>query len=163
MRSLIKAVLLLSLTTFSLKSFSAVNLTCEMYENKSTDSHFTVIGQTLLNCRDSKGESYTLVFRGIGLGLRKAPKQIIVLTCPTVSKKKLNRKGKVELFGVKVAASLGVGVNAVAAINHKGGTCLAAGLEMGAGASVTTGQMIILKGTDHEDKLLYDWKSEDFN
>lgn len=69
----------------------------------------------------------------------------IVLTCPTVSMKRLkkviDKKGKWTVYDAQVSASLGVGVKAGVAVNPRGAVCTITGVTIGIGAAVGVGEM----------------------
>ena len=147
---------LLALGSFS--SFAAVNLACKhLSPGQTEDIHYGVLGHTLLDCTGKNDEKFAVVFRGAGLGFRHSSDGVIGLSCPTVSLKRLNTKGRVNLGSVRVAASLGGGASAAIAINHRGGTCLMGGLELGAGASASIGELSIMKGDARDfQNMLFD-------
>lgn len=149
-----KALLISLLALGSISSFAAVNLSCKHTDpwgnyGATSDEHLMVVGNTLLDCSDKNDVKYTVALVGVGPGMRYTSNGIIGLTCPTVSKAKLNNKGRINLGAVRVAASVVGGGNVAVALNHRGGVCLMGGLEFGAGFSVVVGKMSILKGESH--------------
>jgi hypothetical protein len=142
----------------SLSSFAAVNLSCKhLSPGLTEDIHYGVLGHALLDCTDKNDKKYAVVFRGVGLGFRHSSDGFIGLSCPTVSLKRLNTNGRVNLGSVRVAASLGGGASAAVAINHRGGTCLMGGLELGVGASASLGELSIMKGDAKDfESMLFD-------
>jgi len=135
------------ITLISAPTFAAVNLSCKHLSPGPTEEfHYGVLGHALLDCTGKNDQKYAVVFRGAGLGIRHTSDAVVGLTCPTVSLKRLNNKGRVNLGAVRVAASLGGGASASVALNHRGGVCLMGGLELGAGVSASLGELSILKG-----------------
>jgi hypothetical protein len=83
---------------------------------------------------------------GIGPGLEFASGGFVV-SCPTVSKKRLDNRGKIVLGAVNASTSALVGVNTGIAINHRGGTCIILGVHAGIGASIKIGALKLMRGT----------------
>jgi allophanate hydrolase subunit 1 len=94
---------------------------------------------------------YTVLMKGVGLGFRFGISSDYIITCPTVSKKRLKRKGKVNLGSIKLGADAFFGAQGGVALNHRGGMCIIGGVDAAAfGASVTLGKMVIYKGALQE-------------
>lgn len=137
---------------FALNSLAAVNLKCAYMESDIFQTgHATGAQQTKVlaktqftSCYDKDGNSYTITFDGVGAALKLVAGEDMVVTCPTVNKRKLLRNGSVNLGAVKVGASLFYGVSATVALNHKGGVCLLGGIDLGLGAEAVLGKMSII-------------------
>ncbi len=142
-----KIIILFSLFA-SLNSFASLGLKCK--QNLWDDGHVGLAGTTILDCEDFKGNEYMVVFSGVGPGLLVNDERHAVITCPTISKKRLEKKGQVNLGSVKVSAAIIGGVELAIAANQRGGTCLLTGVSFAAGASILIGKVTIYT---HEGKV----------
>lgn len=134
-----KKILICVLVIMSFSTIAGIQLRCSFDEisrnyDGGRDPHIVALTQSILQCYDKKkGQPYTVIFRGVGPGLKFSMAEDMILKCPTVSRKRLARKGRVDFAGVKVGAAIVVGGNVTLAINHVGGTCLVLGSDLGFG------------------------------
>lgn len=151
MKKLLMALALLT----SVNSFAGISLYCSSDMTiKNNDNYVVGAGRHLLlggefktDCKDRKGNDYSIVLEGVGPGLEFVQQDYVVVTCPTVNKKRLNSRGKVVLGAVNISASAVIGVTAGVSINHRGGACLISGFTAGVGVSIKVGFMKIMAGS----------------
>ena len=94
---------LLVLGSFS--SFAGVHLKCSQAftsQNGEQDVQEGLKSLTVLDCHRGKGyededSRYAVLIKGVGIGYRGAGVSELFLTCPTVSRRRLDRTGKVSL------------------------------------------------------------------
>lgn len=150
-------ILTIALTLFSLNSFAGVHLKCEQSiidQSGYNDVMNGVKSIAILHCQNKNREQYTIFMKGYGLGYKFSMLSEYLVTCPTVSKRRINKKGKVVLGSARASASIVFGLNATVAANHRGGVCLVAGYEaMGFLASASVGKMVIYKGSVHHESV----------
>jgi hypothetical protein len=160
--NIMKILITISLALISLNSLAGIHLTCDQSiidQSGYSDSMNGVKSISILNCYDNNREQYTLFMKGFGVGGKLALMSEYAVTCPTVSKRRLNRKGKVVLGSVKANASVFVGADVAVAANHRGGVCLLAGYDFyGVAAAVSVGKMVIYKGSVHHPNVNKDLK-----
>jgi hypothetical protein len=152
-------ILTITLTLISMNSFAGLNMTCyQSFMNEyngesgySKDDMRGVKSLTMLDCTDAKGDDYSMLIRGVGIGYKVSAAADYAISCPTVNRRKLIRRGEVSLGSVKVSASLYFGVDALVAINHKGGLCAMTGVDLGLGVAASLGHMKIYKGSTHDN------------
>jgi hypothetical protein len=161
----ISFVLIFAFIGSTTKSQASVFLACESTYSSAaegpdfrlpTDLNAVIVGTLLADCRDKKGDIYSVSLGGISPGLLIG-ESIFTLSCPTVSKRKLKRNGSVAFLGTRATVAAIAGVNVGLAVNHKGGFCLLAGVELGIGAAVNIGAMKIFTGTVNENNLESVW------
>jgi hypothetical protein len=154
-----KKILIGLLVLVSIGANAAINLSCEYVpgpfpgdilidptpSGKGISYHLLLGGEMALNCLTHKGEEYSIYLSGIGPGLEFTAGRLF-LTCPTVSKKRLDRKGEILLGAINVSATPGVGANVGVGLNHRGGACFLGGVQSGLGASVKIGGLFISTG-----------------
>lgn len=156
-----KKLILIVLTFTSLSSFAGVHLICDQSaidQGGHLDHMNGVKNISILSCEGKNRERYTMFIKGYGLGGKIALFSEFAVTCPTVNKRKLHKRGKVTLGTIKANASVFIGANAAVAANHKGGFCVMAGYDFyGFAASVSVGKMVIYKGSLYEQEgLVYE-------
>ncbi len=130
----------------SFQSAYALQLTCKTlntfsgndYENGS--AHLLIGSWSTLECKSSKGDFMDVSVIGIGPGIRVDMGNIVSVSCPLISLKKVKRKlkenGSFMLFGADAAAAAGLGARVGFFMNHRGGLCFLAGASIAAGASI---------------------------
>lgn len=144
-RKFMKKILILFSLITSFNSYASLSLKCS--QNLWDDGHVGFEATKIFNCKDFKGNEHTVIFRDVGPGLLINDETYAVMTCPTVSKKRLERKGLVNLGSVKVSAAVIGGVEVAIAANLRGGACLLTGVNIGIGVSVLVGRMSIYTET----------------
>lgn len=87
----------------------------------------------------TKDEKYFVTFEGVGLGLKYDDVSGMVISCPFVRDSKLVG----NYFGIKASASLVGGVTVVHVRNKGLGGCTILGAQLGLGAQVSAGKLII--------------------
>lgn len=146
---------LITLTLISFNSFAGVHLTCNQYivdQQGSMDYMNGVKAISILDCQDKDREQYTMFIKGFGLGGKLAAASNFAVTCPTVNKRRLKRKGKVTLGSAKINASILIGANTAVAVNHRGGFCALVGVDfVGFALNASVGKMVIYKGTTYDN------------
>jgi hypothetical protein len=153
MKKLIATFLLLG----SLSSQAAVNLVCSQEYGDNGDimpsAHGFVYGSLYTDCRDKNNNSYSITLKGVGPGLELHTTSGFVVTCPTVSKKRLDRKGVINLGSTQISATAIGGVSAGLAVNFLGGSCFIGGIQYGFGASMKVGLFKLMKGSLRENNI----------
>jgi hypothetical protein len=151
MKTLISGLFLLMASIFSQNASAGLNLVCETHD---VHRHFLAYGQIVLDCsrigRDevtSDNHDYAVIISGVGPGLQLDLGTRAIVSCPTVSKKRLDRKGYVYMASATVSATAIAGATAGVAINHRGGACFIAGAQLGLGASAKIGGFTILNSS----------------
>lgn len=148
-----KKLLFTIMFLLSVTSYAGVNLNCslesngESYADSEMSGHVLLGGSIQANCRDSKYDKYSVQISGIGPGLEFDAGAAFILSCPTVSKKRLIRKGQAILGTLNVSATPLFGAMAGIALNHRGGSCFLIGITGGLGVSVKVGYMKIMSGS----------------
>ncbi len=146
-----KIIIALAFLT-SLNSFAGVFLTCsskDVHEGGEgvVSDNILLFGEFKFSCKDFKGNDYSIQMKGVGPGIEFNPDAAVAVACPSVSKKRLNSRGKVILGAVNVSAAIIGGVTEGIALNHRGGMCLVSGFTTGFGASIKIGYLKIMKGS----------------
>lgn len=155
-----KKLFALLLVVCSLSAQAALNLSCHAVDDldSSMDTHVLVAGDLLMYCQDKDNKGYTVELAGVGPGLELVLSEVAI-TCPTVSKKRLQKEGSISFGAIKVSASAFIGAKAGVALNHRGGSCFLAGINAGLGASVSIGEMTIHQGFVGGDSRIGDFLS----
>lgn len=144
----------------SMNSFAGIFLTCNSSDQDAKDlgwgtgDHRIIAGQLRLDCKDKRGDWYSIDIQGIGPGIEIVKSAVIGIACPLVSKKKLDNRGSLSFLGGNVSATVLVGATLGAGINIRGGFCAIGGLNTnGFGASAEVGLLKIMKGTLKSNNL----------
>lgn len=143
-------LLLVFMGMFGFEAYAGLHMACtssegfDLIDPESNNYHALVIGGVTASCVATNGDRYTLSLKGGGVGIGGSLESFVI-SCPSVSKKRLDRKGFVHLGSVHASAAFVAGASTAIALNHRGGFCTAIGLDYGMTAAVKIGRMSIYK------------------